>query len=262
VTDVKLRELERRWKESGAPEDELAWLTGRVRSGERLDWESYSRLTELDVPTAADYLRKRVDEGDLTQERLELAAFSGHRPAGRVLGTQAGALSPEGLQEDPPDSEGIRRGLFNRLQQFAQRSSEAGVAACVGCHEAAQRAWQGTPEALRSARGAEAAQAWLVRPSEESLNHCREVYLDLQRSIVPNMTEATAGPTYQRESLLWCGAYAALAALPEEELVRLRYRDRAEVVGVCGSCAGDALDASAPVFLTAATEVVRYSLGH
>jgi len=81
VTDSKLRELERRWKETGSVEDEWAWLSARVRGGERLDWESYSRLAELDVGAATEYLRERVDEGDLSQERLELAALCSHDPA-------------------------------------------------------------------------------------------------------------------------------------------------------------------------------------
>ena len=46
MSDARLRELERRWRESGSTEDEAA------------------------------YLRERVRVGDLTQERLELAAVS------------------------------------------------------------------------------------------------------------------------------------------------------------------------------------------
>lgn len=52
MSDSKLRELERRWKETGAVEDEAAYLLERVRAG------------------------------DLTQERLELAAYCGHEAAG------------------------------------------------------------------------------------------------------------------------------------------------------------------------------------
>lgn len=51
MSDEKLRELERRWKETGAVEDEAAYLLERVRAGE------------------------------LTQERLELAARMGNRGA-------------------------------------------------------------------------------------------------------------------------------------------------------------------------------------
>ena len=48
MSDARLRELERRWRESGSTEDEAA------------------------------YLRERVRVGDLTQERLELAAYCGN----------------------------------------------------------------------------------------------------------------------------------------------------------------------------------------
>ena len=51
MSDEKLRELERRFKETGSVEDEAAWLKERVRVG------------------------------DLTQERLELAAYCGYEGA-------------------------------------------------------------------------------------------------------------------------------------------------------------------------------------
>lgn len=55
--DEKLRELERRWRESGTVEDEAAYLLERVRVG------------------------------DLTQERLELAAhLLETRPPGEFSG--------------------------------------------------------------------------------------------------------------------------------------------------------------------------------
>jgi hypothetical protein len=53
VSDSRLRDLERRWKETGAAEDEAAFLLERLRVG------------------------------DLTAERLELAAHCGH-PAGQL----------------------------------------------------------------------------------------------------------------------------------------------------------------------------------
>lgn len=55
MSDQKLRELERRWKETGSPEDEATWLLERVRVG------------------------------DLTRERLELAAYCGHEGAKRLV---------------------------------------------------------------------------------------------------------------------------------------------------------------------------------
>ncbi|MBL4849378.1 MAG: hypothetical protein JKY65_27945 [Planctomycetes bacterium] len=74
MSPEKLRELERAFQESGSEEAELAWLRERARAGEKLDWKSYSRLHELDVEAAAGYLRWRIETGDLSQERLALAA--------------------------------------------------------------------------------------------------------------------------------------------------------------------------------------------
>ncbi|HBP18982.1 MAG TPA: hypothetical protein DEA08_14500 [Planctomycetes bacterium] len=84
MSDEKLRELERRFRETGSADDELAWLRECARSGEKLDWDSYSRLHELDVEAAADLLRWRVKTGDLSQERLEVAAWCGHEASGRI----------------------------------------------------------------------------------------------------------------------------------------------------------------------------------
>ncbi|MGE0713258.1 MAG: hypothetical protein AB7N76_35990 [Planctomycetota bacterium] len=59
--DERSRELERRSRAAGAPEDEEAWLRARLR------------------------------EGALSPERLELAAFLGHGPARAALGLEGPA---------------------------------------------------------------------------------------------------------------------------------------------------------------------------
>ena len=46
MSDEKLRELERRFRETGSAEDEVAWLRERARSGEDLVEEAYSLLEE------------------------------------------------------------------------------------------------------------------------------------------------------------------------------------------------------------------------
>jgi hypothetical protein len=63
VSDTKLRELERRWKETGSPDDEAAYLLERVRVGA------------------------------LSRERLELAAYCGHEGARRAVGRETTALA-------------------------------------------------------------------------------------------------------------------------------------------------------------------------
>ena len=84
MSDEKLRELERRFRETGSADDEVAWLRERARAGEKLNWDSYSRLHELDVEAAADYLRWRVEIGDLSPEDLRLAAVARHEAALRA----------------------------------------------------------------------------------------------------------------------------------------------------------------------------------
>lgn len=65
VSDAKLRELERRWKETGSVEDEAAYLLQRVRVG------------------------------DLSRERLELAAYCGH--LGAIAAKHATVSAPSEL---------------------------------------------------------------------------------------------------------------------------------------------------------------------
>ncbi len=87
MTDSNLRTLERTFKESGVPEDHLAYLRELVRTGGDLDWESYQALAQLDVEVAAGYLKGRVERGDLPQSKLELAAWA-HPAASMALGLE------------------------------------------------------------------------------------------------------------------------------------------------------------------------------
>jgi len=90
VTDSKLRELERRWKETGSVEDELAWLRERVRSGAALDEASYARLATLDSPSAVAYLYSRALANPTRTAALALAGRCGDELAREALaGTEA-----------------------------------------------------------------------------------------------------------------------------------------------------------------------------
>ncbi len=84
MSDEKLRELERRFKETGSVEDEAAWLVERVRVG------------------------------DLTQERLELAAYLGHEPARRLF------------EKDPPRTPRDIGGFSSELKR-RWNAHQAGV---------------------------------------------------------------------------------------------------------------------------------------
>lgn len=81
MSDEQLRELERRWQNTGAVEDEAAYLVGRVRAGEELDWTTYLRLAELSPEVASDYLQGRVSSQGVDTSRIELAAYCRHEPA-------------------------------------------------------------------------------------------------------------------------------------------------------------------------------------
>ena len=92
MTDAHLRELERRFRASPQPAAELAWLRARGRS-EPLPWPAYERLHELDPNAAAELLRARLERGELSPERLTLAAKCGHLAA-QGLATELSERSP------------------------------------------------------------------------------------------------------------------------------------------------------------------------
>ncbi len=71
MSDERLRQLERRWLETGSFEDEVHWLEGRLRFG------------------------------DLTPGRMWTAAFLFHKPARQVLGLVRGDPEIEGVDLTP-----------------------------------------------------------------------------------------------------------------------------------------------------------------
>lgn len=62
MSDERLRELERRWKETGAVEDEAAWLVERIRVGEILASQAKTRLAEL-ADAFRDHAGTPIDPG-------------------------------------------------------------------------------------------------------------------------------------------------------------------------------------------------------
>lgn len=94
MSDSRLRELERAWRESGALEDELAWLGERVRIG------------------------------DLSEEALRLAASLGHPAAIALSGEQGRPL------QDLPFTEGPGRGYRWRLDVETTQRCLASALSC------------------------------------------------------------------------------------------------------------------------------------
>ncbi|MBX3468469.1 MAG: hypothetical protein KF878_16475 [Planctomycetes bacterium] len=131
MTDASLRELERRWRESGSLDDEVAWLAARRRSGE------------------------------LGRAHLELAAACGHRAAGLACGTQAAS---------PPETyRALARtltGVGDRLILVAVRSIAASLeetSADAATRTAASLACRATEAALRPRSARAQDQGALVR---------------------------------------------------------------------------------------------------
>ncbi len=186
MSDEKLRELERRWKETGAPEDEEAYLVEQVRVGETLDWDGYSRLSELNVEAAAEYLRGRVERGELTQERLELAAYCGE--AGAIL------LSPTDTAST------LELWLFG-LKRWGP---QAEVLAAIACARRALPSWERSSRSRAPHGAILAARNWALCPCRPHLSAVDEAGLLCgQEAYELHATEP---------SLRTCAAAGAIAA--------------------------------------------------
>jgi len=109
VTDGKLRELERRWKETGSVEDEARYLLERVRVAEPLASSSFWRLAEVDVASAAEYLKSRVESGDVPHDLVAVAGRFGEPTSRRAL--EAPPAEPE-WDELVAGCQGLSRGCI------------------------------------------------------------------------------------------------------------------------------------------------------
>lgn len=74
MSDARLREAERRWREGGRLDDRLRWWSERARTG--------------DLPAGAEALVLAVATGDLDAERIELAAYLGDERARALAGEE------------------------------------------------------------------------------------------------------------------------------------------------------------------------------
>jgi hypothetical protein len=124
MSDAKLRDLERRWKETGTVEDEAAYLLERVRVG------------------------------DLSRERLELAAYCGHEAARRAVGPTAADAARHA--DTAEWYAGIRRWGTEPLA----RGAVAAVAWACTAYKSLR------PDDPRCGLAIEAARRWCVRPDE------------------------------------------------------------------------------------------------
>lgn len=134
MSDQGLRQLERRWRASGDPADEAAWLLGRLRAGE------------------------------LPAERLELAALLGHEPAARAAQEADRPLPPLLFdlrrRERVPDTRWLIGALWERSREAVVR-----FGAAIGRNRLGGGGGPDSRPALLAAL--DAAEAWCRCPCEE-----------------------------------------------------------------------------------------------
>jgi hypothetical protein len=88
--DSQVRELERRAQSTNDPADRLRWVAARLRAGETLE--------DLAPQDGGLILLDRVARGELTLERVRLAAYAGS-PQARAAITDEGFSVPAALNE-------------------------------------------------------------------------------------------------------------------------------------------------------------------
>jgi hypothetical protein len=200
TTDAHLRDLERRFLQSGSSGDEAAWLLERVRVG------------------------------DLTQKRLELAAYCGHVAAGTAC---RGVAAATGTAD---------------AWSLLGRDKECSVRAAYACGELLRDSWRAAhPDDPRADEILRGVQEWLSCPC---MAHKREVWRRRDREAIPcewarvgMMEFHPAGWLPLIESVLLApGAAGTATAL-------------VEIVRVCESSLGDAA-----VWKAIASALVKWSL--
>lgn len=171
VTDGRLREAERRWRQSGSIDDEAA------------------------------FLRERVRTGALPPTRLEVAAACGHPAAARALPAPTRGLFGRAFDQ-------VREALtgdepWRRLRRFAP---EVKVRAALAVARPTFAAAGATGEvAAAAARALAATEAWLAAPSEARAAAASEAAADLYDLINREFTAEVA------DSLQWAVCVAAAA---------------------------------------------------
>lgn len=164
MSDERLRELERRWRETRAADDEAAYLAERVRVG------------------------------DLTSERLSLAAYVGHPAAAKAIGD-----GPSDTLLDPIE-------LVEGLERWGRAVT---VRACVAAATSILRWWERDhPTDGSVARTLEAVRAWTDCPCSSHADAARG-----EAGEIPTYAE-NAGRWSERAAEAAWGAVRAIAWEP------------------------------------------------
>ena len=203
MSDEKLRELERRWKESGAVEDEAAFLVALVRSGE------------------------------LSPSSLLLAA---------VLGSEAAAEAAEASLLSEPAGDLRERVVLAALETDSPREALLRIALGIATYELAWSNSQRyirthhKPELKAAAAAMAAARAWLNSPSSPGAQRAEEAsgavsmtapFVDSSRALGQIINASTlAGPRPSAQSAALVSCSPLVHGSPTEALAVVR----AEVV--------------------------------
>lgn len=158
MSDTKLRDLERRWKETGSVQDEAAYLLERMRAG------------------------------DLSRERLDLAAYCGHEGARQAIGD----ASPPPLVGGTPESS--ERSVYEWAHGLARFGKEvlvrAALAGALRIRDAWDNTYDRTPWRDQAASAYNAAQAWLNCPCSAHADNVRQVIAPASRLVLRRTTES------------------------------------------------------------------------
>lgn len=172
MADGRLRELERRWQQSGSVQDEAAYLLERVR------------------------------EGDLTKERLELAAYLGYPAASSGVGVRA--HDPQSLEDFVDFARGLKR-----FERQAKVRAALAVALRLPRPEEAARPFVD--------RCVAATARWVLDPNEENARAAASAglfvpdYLGVTYIRYRGLGWATAG------SDAWNRRFRSIRDVPDEE---------------------------------------------
>ena len=164
AAQAELNELERSWRETASPAAGLEFARERVQSGDRLE--------DLPADLGALWLTHQLEEGELTEDQVRLAAYCGLKAARGALGED----SPEEI-DDPERigewAEGLKawgtpvvfqaalstaRTVAARLEKLHDDEDDA-IPALVEAFDA----WFATPDARRAdavQRTAEVLRGW------------------------------------------------------------------------------------------------------
>ncbi|MCO5167605.1 MAG: hypothetical protein M9894_14755 [Planctomycetes bacterium] len=222
MSDGRLREAERRWRQSGSVDDEAA------------------------------FLRERVRAGALPPTRLEVAAACGHPAAARALPAPTRGLLGRALDR-------VREALtgddpWRRLRRF---EPEVKVRAALAIARPTFAAAGATGDlAAAAARALAATEAWLEAPSEPRAAAASEAAADLYDLIHREFEEVGA------DALQWAVCVAAAADTIEAPASLDLCQLAAGAVRSLARGAGPATkDDAAAVWRLAAEALVAWTLG-